>query len=95
MIGLAALPVGYFAYSSFGGAAPKAAEVKDAVPKPTEAPKAFTGGDQGFISLKLEEVIPYNHNTKRFRFALPSEEHVSGLDVACMKSSSIGLLNHF
>jgi cytochrome-b5 reductase len=49
-----------------------------------EAPgKTFTGGEQGFVDLKLKEIIPYNHNTKRFKFALPDEEHVSGLNVAC------------
>jgi len=43
---------------------------------------AFTGGDQGFISLKLEHVENINHNTKKFRFALPEEDQVSGLKVA-------------
>ena len=44
--------------------------------------KALTGGDQGFISLKLAEVETVNHNTKRFRFAFPEEDMVSGLEVA-------------
>jgi hypothetical protein len=35
------------------------------------------------VDLKLKEIIPYNHNTKRFKFALPDEEAVSGLSVAC------------
>jgi cytochrome-b5 reductase len=43
---------------------------------------AFTGGDQGFISLKLESIDIVNHNTKKFRFALPDEDAVSGLKVA-------------
>jgi cytochrome-b5 reductase len=43
---------------------------------------AFTGGDQGFISLKLESVENINHNTKKFRFALPEEDQVSGLKIA-------------
>lgn len=43
---------------------------------------AFTGGDQGFISLKLESIENVNHNTKKFRFALPEEDQVSGLKVA-------------
>lgn len=43
---------------------------------------AFTGGDQGFISLKLESIENINHNTKKFRFALPEEDQVSGLKVA-------------
>jgi len=50
-----------------------------------EAPKAaFTGGDQGFISLKLEEVETLSHNTKKFRFALPEGDMVSGLSACCM-----------
>ena len=44
--------------------------------------KAFTGGDQGFFPLKLDSVENVNHNTKKFRFALPDEDHVSGLNVA-------------
>lgn len=43
---------------------------------------ALTGGDQGFISLKLESVENINHNTKKFRFALPEDDQVSGLHVA-------------
>lgn len=45
--------------------------------------KAFKGGDQGFISLKLVDVSDYNHNTKKFKFALPEDDMVSGLSVAC------------
>ena len=44
---------------------------------------AFKGGDQGFIDLKLESVENVNHNTKRFRFALPNSDDVSGLKIAC------------
>ena len=44
--------------------------------------KALTGGDQGFISLKLEDVEIVNHNTKRFRFKLPEDDMVSGLHIA-------------
>jgi cytochrome-b5 reductase len=47
------------------------------------APKAFIGGDQGFLDLKLSSVEVVNHNTKRFRFDLPEKDQVSGLDVAC------------
>lgn len=43
---------------------------------------AFTGGDQGFISLKLADVETVNHNTKRFRFELPEADMVSGLQIA-------------
>ena len=43
---------------------------------------AFKGGDQGFIDLKLESVEEINHNTKKFRFALPNSDDVSGLQIA-------------
>ncbi|CEJ88846.1 Putative NADH-cytochrome b5 reductase [[Torrubiella] hemipterigena] len=46
------------------------------------AKPAFTGGDQGFISLKVSEVEDVNHNTKRVRFELPEKDMVSGLNVA-------------
>lgn len=49
----------------------------------TEPPKTFTGGDQGFIDLKLSEVSDINHNVKRLRFELPDKDAVSGLSVAC------------
>lgn len=44
--------------------------------------KAFTGGEQGWVSLELENVENVNHNTKKFRFKLPEEDDVSGLAVA-------------
>ena len=44
--------------------------------------KAFTGGEQGFISLKLDSVENINHNTKKFRFELPESDQVSGLQIA-------------
>jgi cytochrome-b5 reductase len=43
---------------------------------------ALTGGDQGWVSLKLEEVEVINHNSKRFRFRLPEDDMTSGLHVA-------------
>ncbi|KAK8058820.1 hypothetical protein PG994_009268 [Apiospora phragmitis] len=43
---------------------------------------ALTGGDQGFISLLLEDSEVLNHNTKRLRFKLPEDDMVSGLHVA-------------
>jgi cytochrome-b5 reductase len=43
---------------------------------------ALTGGDQGWVSLKLEEVEIVNHNSKRFRFRLPEDDMTSGLHVA-------------
>jgi cytochrome-b5 reductase len=48
----------------------------------TTSKSAFTGGDQGFISLKLDSVENVNHNTKKFRFALPDVDQVSGLHIA-------------
>lgn len=64
------------------GAAQKTeAKVKAAVPG-AEPKKAFTGGDQGFLSLKLEEVETVNHNTKLLRFKLPEDDMVSGLHIA-------------
>jgi cytochrome-b5 reductase len=62
----------------------------DAPPPQKEAEKldkkAFTGGDQGFIDLKLKESKDYNHNTKRFIFELPEAEQVSGMSVTCAYS---------
>lgn len=54
-----------------------------AIPASTSKSAAFTGGDQGFISLKLDSVEEINHNTKKFRFALPDKDSVSGLAIAC------------
>ena len=53
-------------------------------PASASAPQgaAFTGGEQGFIDLKLESVEELNHNTKKFRFALPNKDDVSGLQIA-------------
>jgi cytochrome-b5 reductase len=44
--------------------------------------KTFTGGDQGFVSLVLEESEIVNHNTRKLRFKLPEEDMTSGLGVA-------------
>ncbi|KAL8979590.1 MAG: hypothetical protein Q9177_006102 [Variospora cf. flavescens] len=46
------------------------------------ANKAFTGGDQGWIDLKLESVEELSQNTKKLRFALPDKDDVSGLQIA-------------
>ncbi|KAF2666847.1 ferredoxin reductase-like protein [Microthyrium microscopicum] len=70
---------GYYAYSTLGGSAKLAAKQEAA---PVAAPKVFTGGDQGFVSLKLEEVENINHNTKRFRFSFEDPNSVSGLTIA-------------
>lgn len=60
----------------------KVKEVKEVIPV-KESGRAFTGGDQGFIDLKLAEVTNINHNVKKFRFALPDEDDVSGLTITC------------
>ncbi|KAK2850713.1 NADH-cytochrome b5 reductase [Arthroderma sp. PD_2] len=43
---------------------------------------AFTGGDQGWIDLKLSSVEEVSHNVKKLRFDFPDGEDVSGLHVA-------------
>ncbi|KKA30574.1 hypothetical protein TD95_001112 [Thielaviopsis punctulata] len=51
-------------------------------PKPAAAvpaKKAFTGGDQGWLSLELAEVQDLSDNTKLFRFKLPEADSVSGV----------------
>lgn len=77
-LALGAAAGGYWYLSSSGVPA------SQSVPKSTATPSlAFKGGDQGFVSLVLEEVENINHNTKRFRFKLPEADNVSGLHVAC------------
>jgi cytochrome-b5 reductase len=50
-----------------------------------EPKKVFTGGDQGFVSLKLDAIENINHNTKKFRFSFEDPEAVSGLQIACRR----------
>ncbi|KAJ6264541.1 Flavohemoprotein [Drechslerella dactyloides] len=38
--------------------------------------------DDQWVDLKLLKVEPYNHNTKKFIFELPSDDHVSGVKIA-------------
>lgn len=71
---------GYYFLSGTATGQKAEAKVKEAVNIPAKS--AFTGGDQGFVSLKLSEVENVNHNTKRFRFELPEGDMVSGLNVA-------------
>lgn len=72
----------YYYYAS-SSTATQGGAAKSVLPASTApAKKAFTGGDQGFIPLVLEKVDTVNHNTKRFRFKLPEDEHISGLNVA-------------
>ncbi|KAK7510362.1 uncharacterized protein IWZ02DRAFT_505672 [Phyllosticta citriasiana] len=79
----AAAGAGAWWYSSSGAKAAAPAPSEEAKNIPAKADSlAFKGGDQGFISLKLEEVETLSHNTKRFRFALPDSDNVSGLAVA-------------
>jgi len=44
--------------------------------------KVFTGGDQGFVSLKLDKIETVSPNTKKFTFIFPEEDQVSGLQIA-------------
>ncbi|KAK1757433.1 hypothetical protein QBC47DRAFT_375980 [Echria macrotheca] len=86
VLGAAGL-AGAGSYYFLGTPAAKKAETKvketaAAVIPSGPAKKALTGGDQGFVSLELKEVEDVNHNTKRFRFALPEADMVSGLEVA-------------
>ena len=90
VLGAGAIGGGYLYYTNYGpGAKPEAhappspAE-QQTVPSKTSSAlgKAFTGGDQGFIDLKLDSIEEINHNTKKFRFALPNADDVSGLQIA-------------
>lgn len=72
---------GFYAYKYNAGKSPVRQQTADKSSPP--ANKVFKGGDQGFVSLLLEQVEDINHNTKRFRFKLPDENDVSGLQVAC------------
>ncbi|KAF5019866.1 hypothetical protein F66182_8102 [Fusarium sp. NRRL 66182] len=73
---------GYWYYNRNGAPSAAAAvqDVKQAVGG--EVKKTFTGGDQGWVSLKLAESEIVNDNVKRLRFELPEPDHVSGLKVA-------------
>lgn len=70
-VGAAGLAIGGYRYTQTAGAEPKNRE------------KAFTGGDQGWVNLKLAAVEDLSHNTKKFRFELPDKESVAGLPVTC------------
>jgi hypothetical protein len=56
--------------------------------KAENAPKVFTGGDQGFVKLKLVKSADVNHNTKHLTFKFDDEAAVSGLTVACKLSQA-------
>lgn len=70
------------------GAAPPSAEESKIPASTGEVKKAFTGGDQGFLSLVLEKSEIVNHNTKKLTFKLPEEDQESGLPVACMLATT-------
>lgn len=74
------LGAGYYFLSGSPAASKAENKAKEALG--VAAPKAFTGGDQGFLSLKVSEIEDVNHNTKRVRFDLPEKDQVSGLHVA-------------
>ncbi|KAH7120631.1 hypothetical protein EDB81DRAFT_914339 [Dactylonectria macrodidyma] len=71
---------GVYWYFSGASAPATAAKIRQAVGP--ESKKAFTGGDQGFLSLQVADVETVNHNTKLLRFKLPKPDQVSGLTVA-------------
>lgn len=48
-----------------------------------ERAKVFSGGDQGFVNLKLADIEVVSPDTKRYRFEFEDKEAVSGLHVAC------------
>ncbi|KAF2236040.1 NADH-cytochrome b5 reductase [Viridothelium virens] len=83
-IGASAVGLGYYFLSGTSKSeAPASKEERKQPPVEIKEPKAaFKGGDQGFISLKLDNVENINHNTKKFRFSLPEEDDVSGLKIA-------------
>jgi cytochrome-b5 reductase len=79
---------GYYYYNRRSSAADIKNDVNEAADKAKAgnggqtAKAALTGGDQGFIPLKLDSVETVNHNTKKFRFQLPEPDQVSGLHIA-------------
>jgi cytochrome-b5 reductase len=89
-VAAAAISGGYFfmrggnAPTGQAGNAPPSEEAQK-IPAGSDKPgkPAFTGGEQGFLSLKLEKSEVVNHNTKKLTFALPEGDMESGLNVAC------------
>ena len=72
--GLAVAGVGAAAISQLM----RRAEAESGEPK-----KIFGRAGPSFTRLTLENAEDVNHNTKRLRFALPSENAVSGLPLTC------------
>ncbi|KAF2662604.1 ferredoxin reductase-like protein [Lophiostoma macrostomum CBS 122681] len=87
-VALAALSGGYFylrrqSPTGQAGDAPPSEEARKVpghIAQPAKA--AFTGGEQGFVSLVLDKSEIVNHNTKRLTFKLPEGDMESGLPVA-------------
>lgn len=82
-IGAAVLSGAYF-YMRRQNPSPLTSPKGDAKSNPVvgQSKPAFTGGDQGFVSLMLEKSELVNHNTKRLTFKLPEPDMDSGLHVA-------------
>lgn len=72
-IGLVGLAIGVYRYTQDGATAKEQKERE----------KVFTGGEQGWVDLKLGAIEDLSHNTKRFRFEFPDKDMISGLNVAC------------
>ncbi|KAI1145967.1 oxidoreductase NAD-binding domain-containing protein [Nemania diffusa] len=74
--------IGYYFLNSSSGAKIEN-KAKEELSKVAAPPKpAFTGGDQGFVSLVLKSTEDINHNTKKLIFQLPEGDMVSGLHIA-------------
>lgn len=92
-VALAATAGGFFYFrrgtpTGQAGAAPPSEEGKKIPGGGGQLAKAaFTGGEQGFLSLLLEKSEIINHNTKHLTFRLPEDDQVSGLPVACAFAS--------
>ena len=75
MIGLASI-IGYFLFAKFSQNASNSQELK----KTREKKLALTDSNTK-ISVKLILKEELTHDTRRFRFALPTEEHELGLQL--------------
>ncbi|KAI9730675.1 MAG: NADH-cytochrome b5 reductase [Cirrosporium novae-zelandiae] len=76
-LGALACGGGYYYYSKSG----KSATPGNVVPSSTPPSACLTGGDQGWVGLKLASVENINHNTKKFRFEFPDKDNVSGMHI--------------
>ena len=90
IVGGLAIAAGYGGYTFLGKNSPASADAPSTKKEAEKLDKrAFIGGDQGFIDLKLKEAKEYNHNTKSFIFELPESDQVSGMHVACKQASQV------